>query len=110
MARTPAQEALVRAFMRRTLRLRSADALQLGVPETERCGLTINSGGTVAGDGRTQARGDFTLKLPADTLMSALPEGAKFTIDGERGIFVITWAPPATNLNLARRYDCNRTS
>ncbi|HYF54183.1 MAG TPA: hypothetical protein VEA41_07985 [Salinarimonas sp.] len=106
MALNPGQKALADAFMRRTLRLRPQDAERLGVPETERCGLTPNSGGTVNGDGRTVARSAYTLKLPADTPLHSLPEDLQFTIDQEPGrIFTIVWAPAATNLNLSRAYE-----
>jgi hypothetical protein len=106
MALNPAQKAFVDNFMKRTLRLRPADAAALELPETERCGLTPNSGGTVNGDGRTVARGAYTLKLPADTPLAALPEGTQFTIDQEPDrIFTIVWAPAATNLNLSRAYE-----
>lgn len=87
-------------FQRRTLR-REDDS-------TVACGLS-QRGGSIerSRDGRDQERGQYTLTLPAETLVELGPD-EEFTIDEEPGRrFVVVWTPPAGNLNLSRRYGVN---
>lgn len=97
-----ARQALTAAFQRRTLRTvgRSPNV-------TSACGLSLASGSTERAEGRDQERGQYTLTLPGDTAVTLEP-GEHVTIDEVPGrVFVVVWAPPASNLRLSRRYGLN---
>lgn len=94
-----ARAAITATFQTRTLR--RADGT------TEACGLSPASGGTERAEGRDQERGQYTLTLPGDTAVTLEP-GEHVTIDEVPGrVFVVVWAPPASNLRLSRRYGLN---
>jgi hypothetical protein len=98
---TGAQSAITALFQTRTLRTvgRSPNV-------TSACGFSTNtpsSGGIARADGRDQGEGRYVITLPATTTLE-LTVGELVTVDEIAGRrFRVTWAPPASNLNLSRR-------
>lgn len=97
---TAARAAMTEIFQTRTLRV-----MRYGVATTSACGLAPRSGAIARGvEGRDQERGAYVLTLPAETTLELQPDEEVTLDEVPLRRFVVVWAPPASNLNLARRY------